>query len=78
MKANTEKDVGEEGAMFIEEALRMNKSLFSRGLKSNSTLTSLDLSGRMECGREKEMRKYNNGLLDRRREQCRIGRCDDN
>ena len=72
MKENTENDIGEEGAMFIAEALKMNKSLFSRGVKSNSTLTSLDLSGRMEGGREKEMRKYNNGSLVQCREYCWI------
>ena len=53
MKASTENDVGEEGAMFILEALRMNKSFFSRGLKSNTTLTSLDLTGKN--GRQKRI-----------------------
>ena len=46
LNANTGSDVGEEGAMFLAEALRMKKTLFSWGLKTNSTLTSLDMSGK--------------------------------
>ena len=43
----TENDIGREGVRMLSEVLKVDSGIFSRfrGLKSNTTLTSLNLSG---------------------------------